>query len=162
MGSMHGPVTYTRPLPITGGAIGENVETILTGMDVEEGDYHGPTTIVFLVTQQAPELGIETMWLIVSLPSYFSLETDYIGKIRLMEILNYLYGISIFEADKKKAEEQLEYIKRIIKQYPQLQDLVAELETHYDAQKKKEKVQLPPEIEKMLEEIEKKGFPSQN
>jgi len=41
----------------------------------------GPTTITILISQRAPELGIETNWFIVSLPQYVVLEEDYLERL---------------------------------------------------------------------------------
>ena len=75
---------------------------------IQPSDYEGPTTINFLITQQAPQLGIETLWFIVHLPQYVQLDENYMGKVRLMEVLGSLYNFPEDETDAAKAEQQLE------------------------------------------------------
>jgi hypothetical protein len=59
-----------------------------------------------MITQRAPEFGIETIWFIVSLPQYAVLEEDYLGKVRLMEVLNLLYHTPMNKKDFERAREQ--------------------------------------------------------
>jgi hypothetical protein len=59
-----------------------------------------------LIVQKAPEFGTETIRFIVSLPQYVVLEEDYLGKVRLMEILNMLYNIPIDKKDFERGADQ--------------------------------------------------------
>ncbi|NIO04132.1 MAG: hypothetical protein GTN74_05815, partial [Proteobacteria bacterium] len=99
LGSMYDAVPHTRPLIVNGGAIGRETELDLKKAESQPSNYQGPTSITSLITQRAPEIGIETIWFIVSLPQYVVLEEDYLGKVRLMEILNLLYNIPIDKKD---------------------------------------------------------------
>ena len=99
IGSMYDMVPHTRPLLVTGGAMGAQAEADVRRVGVQPSDYEGPTTIAFLVSQRAPELGIETASLIVHLPQYAQLEEDYTGKVRLMEVLGSLYGLPMDQKD---------------------------------------------------------------
>ena len=80
LGSMYDVVPHTRPLIVNGGAIGREAEQDLKKSGALPSHYQGPTTITTLITQKAPEFGIETIWFIVSLPQYVVLEEDYLGK----------------------------------------------------------------------------------
>lgn len=100
LGGMYDMVPYTRPLMVTGGAVGAKVEHDLDKASVQPSDYEGPTTIAFLISQRAAELGIETMSFIVHLPQYTQLDEDYMGKVRLMEVLCSLYDLPMDEADR--------------------------------------------------------------
>ncbi len=93
LGSMYDLVPHTRPLIVNGGAIGIETVLDLKRSEAQPSCYQGPTSITTLITQRAPEFGTETLWFIVSLPQYVILEEDYIGKVRLMEILNLLNNV---------------------------------------------------------------------
>jgi predicted ATP-grasp superfamily ATP-dependent carboligase len=132
LGSMYDVVPHTRPLIVNGGAIGKNAQQDLKKSGVLPSHYQGPTTITTLITQRAPELGIETIWFIVSLPQYVVLEEDYLGKVRLMEMLNLLYNIPIDQTDFKKALEQRTIISQKVEKSPDLRNLLPQLETMYE------------------------------
>jgi hypothetical protein len=90
------------------------------------------------------------------------LEEDYLGKVRLMEILNMLYNIPVDEKDFEKAVEQRSLINQKIERTPELKKLLPQLETLYEVRiKRKEGVGMPklsPEIEEMLWKIMGKDF----
>jgi len=157
LGSMYDMVPHTRPLIVNGGAIGKETELDLKRSDTQPSKYEGPTTIMTLITQRAPNLGIETIWFIVSLPQYVVVEEDYLGKVRLMEILNLLYNIPIDKHDFERAVEQRNSINKKIERTPELKKLIPQLETLYDVRttrKEGERTpELSPEIEEMLWKI---------
>jgi hypothetical protein len=153
LGSMYDVVPHTRPLTVSGGALGKETPLDLKKSDVQLSHYQGPTTITILITQKAPVLGIDTIWFIVSLPQYVRLEDDFLGKVRLMEVLNMLYHIPINKKDYQRAEEQLKTIIQRVEQTPELKDLVPQLETLYDLRmkgKEGERPRLSQEMEEIL------------
>jgi predicted ATP-grasp superfamily ATP-dependent carboligase len=153
LGSMYDVVPHTRPLTVYGGALGRETPLDLEKSDVRPSNYQGPTTITILITQKAPALEIDTIWFIVSLPQYVRLEEDFLGKVRLMEVLNSLYHIRIDKKDYQRAEEQLKTITQRVEQTPELKDLVPQLETLYDLRmkgKEGERPRLSPEMEEIL------------
>jgi len=154
LGSMYDAVPHTRPLIVNGGAIGRETELDLKKSKSLPSNYQGPTSITTLITQGAPEIGIETIWFIVSLPQYVVLEEDYLGKVSLMEILNLLYNIPIDKKDFEKAIEQRNSINQKVERTPEVKHLLPQLETLYEVRikrKRGEKVSgLSPEIEEML------------
>ncbi len=160
LGSMYDFIPHTRPLIVTGRGIGKTTEEELRRAGIQSSDYQGPTTITSLVSQRAPELGIETMSLIVHLPQYSQLDEDYMGQVRLMEVLCSLYGLPIDNADIHKAEQQRRHIDIVVDSNAQVKEIVAQLEAHYDTQmarrKEEEMPQLSPEIERFLKEMEKR------
>lgn len=105
-------------------------------------------------------LGIETMTLITHLPQYTELDDDYTGQVRLMEVLNCLYGIPLDEADIRRAEKQTRDINTAVNRNRKVKEVVAQLEAHYDARmaasKKEEMPRLSPEIENFLKEMERR------
>ena len=162
LGSMYDVVPHTRPLIVNGGATGRETELDLKRSGAQSSHYQGPTTITILITQRCPEFGIETIWFIVSLPQYVILEEDYLGKVRLMEILNLLYNIPIDKRDFERAAEQRSLINQKVERTPELKNLLPQLETLYEVRiKRKEGERMPklsPEIEEILWRIMGKDF----
>jgi hypothetical protein len=162
LGSMYDVVPHTRPLILNGGAIGRETQLDLKKSEAQPSHYQGPTSITTLITQRAPEFGTETIWFIVSLPQYVILEEDYIGKMRLMEILNLLYNIPIDKKDFEKATEQRNIINQKVEKTPELKNILPQLETLYEVRIKREegekRPKLSPEIEEILWKIMGKDF----
>jgi len=160
LGGMYDMVPHTRPLLVTGAAVGAKAEYDLNRAGVQASDYEGPTTIAFLISQRAPELGVETMSFIVHLPQYAQLDEDYAGKVRLMEVLCSLYDLPMDEADVERAERQRAEISLAIEREPELKPIVEQLEVYYEARVKKageqEMPQLSPEVERFLREIDRR------
>lgn len=158
IGSMYDMVPHTKPLIVSGGAVGAGAQRDLERAGVQASDYEGPTTIAFLISQRAPELGIEAASLIVHLPQYAQLDEDYMGKVRLMEVLCSMYGLSLDEADAEQAERQRRQISLAVAKEPELESIVTQLEAYYEARTEKkieeEMPRLSPEIEKFLREID--------
>lgn len=157
LGSMYDAVPHTRPLIVNGGAIGRETELDLKKTEAQPSNYQGPTSITTLITQGAPEIGIETIWFIVSLPQYVVLEEDYLGKVRLMEILNLLYNIPIDKKDFERAIEQRNSINKKAERTPELKNLLPQLETLYEVRIKRKGGERAPglsaEVEEMLWKI---------
>lgn len=159
LGSVYDFVPHTRPLLVTGGAVGKVGEE-LKKMGIESSDYQGPTSITTLISQRASEMGIETMSLIVHLPQYTQLEEDYTGTVPLMKVLCSLYQLPLDEKYLGKAEQQQRQISQAVDKNPQLRAVVKQLEDHYEARANKkreeEEPKLSPEIERFLAEIERR------
>jgi hypothetical protein len=132
IGSMADVVPHTRPLIVYGGAGGRGGLDDLRVSGALSSDYEGPTTMAFFVNQKAPESGMDTIWLIVALPQYVGFDEDYLGKVRLMEIMNLLYGIPIDKTDFEKALEQRRLIDQRLEGTPELRALIPRLEDIYD------------------------------
>ena len=159
-GSMYDFVPYTKPLLVTGGAVGEKAEQELVKLGIESSNYQGPTTITYLVSQRAPDMGMETTSLIVHLPQYAQLDEDYIGTVCLMKLFGALYDIPPDESYIRKAEEQLGQINLALESNPQLRATIEQLETHYEERAKRRKQEetprLSPEIERFLSEMNRR------
>jgi hypothetical protein len=162
LGSMYDVVPHTRPLIVNGGAVGRETTLDLKRSEAQLSDYQGPTTITIMISQKAPEFGIETIWFIVSLPQYVRLEEDFVGKVRLMEILNLLYNVPIDKKDFERASEQLNLINQKVEKTPELRSLLPQLETLYEVRIKRKEGErmpkLPPEMEGLLWKIIGKDF----
>jgi hypothetical protein len=153
LGSMYDVVPHTRPLIINGGAIGTETQQDLKKSEAQPSHYQGPTSITTLITQRAPEFGIETIWFIVSLPQYVVLEEDYLGKVRLMEVLNLLHNIPINKKDFVRALEQRSLISQKVERTPELKNLLPQLETMYEVRIKTKEGEGMPKLSSEIEEI---------
>jgi predicted ATP-grasp superfamily ATP-dependent carboligase len=158
MGSMYDFVPHTRPLLVTGGAEGPAAAE-LERLGVTTSDYEGPTTICYLISQQASAHGIETATVIVHLPQYTQLEEDYMGVLRLKEILAPAYGFQIDAESLEKARRQREQISASAEADPQIREIIEKLEETFDAglrERKAKEEALSPEVEDFLREMEKR------
>ncbi len=162
IGAMYDMVPYTRPLLVTGAASSPELQDDLDQANVVSSDYQGPTTIAYLVSQRAPEMGIETLSLIVHLPQYLTMENDYRGENRLLEVLSQLYGLPLADVDAEKASEQHDQVRRIaeqwIEQEPRYGAILSQLEAHYDSRVEQGKAEsrLSPELEKLLQDLQRR------
>jgi predicted ATP-grasp superfamily ATP-dependent carboligase len=160
VGSMYDYVPHTRPLLVSGGAVGKTAVYQLEVAGVRNSRYEGPTSITSLITQKASEAGIDSMTMIVHLPQYTELEEDYLGVVRLMQIFSQLFGTSIDEALLKKAEKQREQITEAVAASPELKGILEQLESHYDRRSARmqphdeKPPQLSPDVERFLKEME--------
>ena len=162
LGSMYDAVPHTRPLIVNGGAIGIETVLDLKRSEAQPSHYQGPTSITSLIHQRAPEFGTETIWFIVSLPQYAVLEEDYIGKVRLMEILNLLYHIPINKEDLEKATEQRSILNQKAERTPKLKRILPQLEAMYEVRMKNEgegkRRKVSPAVEDIVWKIVGKDF----
>lgn len=159
IGSMYDAVPHTKPLIVSGRAVGP-VKEELGRLDVQLSSYEGPSTITILVSQQAPKYNIEVMSFIVHLPQYVSLETDYTGAWRLLKLLSFLYHFPIdLEVVRREGEKQYDEVNLAMEGEPQLKQAVQQLERYYEAKAGKveeEQSTLSPEIEEFLREMSKR------
>jgi len=160
LGSMYDAVPHTKPLLVNGRASGKDAEQDLKKVGIQPSNYQGPTTITNLIAQNSPGLGIETATFIVSLPQYVNVEEDYLGKVRLLEILNLLYGIPIDKKDFDKAARQRSLISQKVEGSPELKQVLPHLEAIYGMRvAKKESEGMPglsPEMEEKFWETDGK------
>jgi len=162
LGSMYDAVPHTKPLIVSGRAAGRGAEQDLKKAGVHPSNYQGPTTITYLIAQRAPELGMETILFVVSLPQYVSVDEDYLGKVRLMEILNLLYDIPIDQKDFERAARQRSLINQKVETTPELKKVLPHLESIYGLRTARKQVDglpgLSPEIEEIFWETNGKDF----
>ncbi len=162
IGSMYDMVPYTRQLLVTGSASNPDLQNKLTLANVKSSDYQGPTTILSLIGHRALQLGIETCNMIVHLPSYFMIKDDYRGEKRLMDVIASLYGFTMPQEDIERADQQEKQIGLIAEQFmeqePRLRLVLKQLEENYDSRihENKEETRLSPEVEKFLQDLEKR------
>jgi predicted ATP-grasp superfamily ATP-dependent carboligase len=160
LGSMYDYIPHTLPLPVTGSASGDEAAMEFKRLGIEGNKYEGPTTITTLISQRAPDLGIETMSIIVHLPQYTQLDEDYTGAARLMDTVSSLYEIPVDNEYYEKARQQMEEIDQALNKNPQLKAIVKEMESQYGSQSLKKpgekQTPLSPEIESFLSEMERR------
>ena len=156
VGSMYDVVPHTRPLLVSGGAYGTGAREEVKRLGVLPTNYQGPSTLMFQIIQRAPQLGIEAMWCIVHLPQYVQVEEDYVGKLRLLELLDSVYGFSIDPADIEQARDQVATVDAAVADDPQLTAALPHLEARYEAQASRTQdstTPLSPELEQFLSEL---------
>ena len=161
IGSMYNFVPHTRPPLVYGSASTQPLKDMLEKAGVSSSNYEGPTTICTLISQKAAGWGAENMTMIVSLPQYTHLEEDYIGALRVQEIIASLYDIPVPENSINKAKRQRDEINTAVAGNPQVQEILERLEETYDAGvnsplEPEEPPPLSPEVEKFLSEMEKR------
>jgi len=159
IGSMYDYAPHTRPLIVTGGP-GQRGQQDAARTNIRRSGYQGPTTITTLISQLTAPKGVETMSLIVHLPQYTQLDDDYMGTVRVMEVLSTMYGLPVDPTYVTKAEKQREQIDATLNENSQLKAIVEQLENHYDTRaerrREEEAPKLSPEIEKFLTEMDRK------
>jgi len=157
LGSMYDTVPHTKPLLVSGYGMGKQAIEDVKSIGALPITYHGPSTIVNLITKKAAQSGIDASVFIVSLPQYVVLEEDYMGKVRLMEILNTLYNIPIAQEDYDRVLEQRNMINQRVEKTPEVKILLPQIESVYDmrisAAGGESATQLTPEMEEMLWKI---------
>ncbi|MBP1749390.1 MAG: putative ATP-dependent carboligase, ATP-grasp superfamily [Deltaproteobacteria bacterium] len=132
LGSMYDVVPHTRPLLVSGYGMGNGALQDIRRVGAMPITYHGPSTYANLITKKAAESGIDSAVFIVSLPQYVVMEEDYLGKVRLMEVLNTLYNIPIDKEEIDRAVRQRQVITERLKDSPEIAGIMSELEDNYD------------------------------
>ncbi|MFC2058275.1 PAC2 family protein [Chloroflexota bacterium] len=152
-------VPHTKPILVSGIASNPGLQEELESAGVVPTEYQGAVANPFLIWQQAAEKGIESLYLIAHLPHYLIMENDYRGQKRLIEVLGSLYGFPLSLADADKAKEQNEQVSMIaenmIREEPKYGLILKQLEAYYDSQahERKENIQLSPEVEDFLQDL---------
>ncbi len=153
LGSMYDAVPHTRPLIVNGRATGPQAERDLKKAGVLESHYEGPTTIVSLIPQEGPGIGVESLTLVVSLPQYVNVEEDYLGKVRLLEVLNVIYGIPIDKEDFEKAGRQRTLLNQKIEGNAELKKALTHLENIYSLRTAQKSGEALPGLSSEMEQI---------
>jgi predicted ATP-grasp superfamily ATP-dependent carboligase len=161
-GSMYDMTPHTRPLLVTGSGSNLKLQNEMETARVQSSEYVGPTTITLLITQNASAMGIETSSLIVHLPQYLTMENDYRGQVRLMEVLGSLYGFESAQEDLDKATEQAASVSQVaetmMQQEPRYRPILKHLEALYDSRvnKTREESHLSPELDQLLQDLSRR------
>jgi hypothetical protein len=153
LGSMYDVVPHTRPLIVNGNAADSRARRDLKRSGALTSSYEGPTSITMLISQKAAAAGMEALTFIVSLPQYVALEEDYLGKVRLMEMLNVLYNVPIDTNDFEKALEQRALVNQRVEATPELRALIPQLESMYEDRVRSMGGEESPKLTSEMEEI---------
>lgn len=159
IGGMYDSVPHTRPLLVSGGSSNRGHEEGLSRHGIRRSNYQGPTTIMVLLAEQAASLGIETLTLLVRLPSYAQIEEDYMGAFTVLKLINSVFGLSVDAGEMKQlGEQQYHKLDLAVGSNPQAKEMVTAMENSYDAEMEKpdEEQNLSPEVEKFLRDINKR------
>ena len=162
VGAMYDSVPHTRPIVITGnsGAIEPRPGAKSPLVQQQQSQYQGPTSIMNVLTDSLNEAGIVTMNFMAHLPHYAQLDEDYAAAARMIEVLSAYYEIPPSLARARRGEEQYRQLNVAVEQNPQVKQILADLEAHYDstygtAEPKTEgESELSPEIERFLRDLD--------
>ncbi|MCI0784775.1 MAG: PAC2 family protein, partial [Chloroflexi bacterium] len=162
LGAMYDMVPHTRPLLVSGGANQPQAEEEYRLVGARPSNYEGPTTITYLISQQAEALGIETRTFVVHLPQYFQVDEDFTGAARLMEVLCSLYDLPESLKQPERGREQYKALENIVNDASGVSSLLQRLEERYDREQNEETgelTKLSPNIEEFLRTLDE-GFDS--
>ena len=155
IGAMYDMVPHTRRLLVTGGSSQGEAEEEYRLVGARPSNYEGPTTITYLISQQAEALGIDTRTFVVHLPQYFQVDEDFTGTARLMEVLCSLYDLPERLEEPQRGQQQYETLQNIVTGTPEVSSLLQRLEERYDRENNEgtssTTVELPPNIEEFLQ-----------
>ena len=158
VGAMYDMVPHTRPLLVSGSGVGGDLEEEQRLNRVKTSDYEGPSTITYLIPQEAAKEGIETRTYVVHLPQYFQVDEDLMGTSRLMEILCNQYNLPDRLIEPDRGKEQYDGIADMVSgEGEDVSSLLAQLEEHYDREHRAEQPPPPPlsaNIEEFLRDLD--------
>ena len=156
VGGVSDAVPHTRPLLASGSVPDQERKRF----GIQPSTYQGPTSITYLVIQEAPKLEIETMNFLVRLPHYAQLDEDYSGVARIMEILCEMYNFPSHLIDSERGQRQYEQLDAAMARNAQAKNLVQQLEASYDTNDKETSGEgsapLSPEVERFLQEMDRR------
>ncbi len=156
VGGVSDAVPHTRPLLVTGAVPEEHGKRL----GIRRSSYQGPTSIVYMVTQEAQRMGIETMNFLVHLPHYAQLDEDYSGVSRLLEIMCDVYSLPSRLVESERGQRQYRQVETAVSRNPQAKKLVQQLESNYDEARTRESNEdaapLAPEVARFLEEMDRR------
>jgi len=165
VGGMYDVVPHTRPLLISGSLRMEDGEEIAEKFHMKSSTYEGPTSILYMVSQEARQMGMETGNLTVHLPQYVQLEEDLSGAAAALEVLGAIYPLPAELEGKEEGERQYRELSATVARNPELRALVQRLEALYDSRSPKkeeaeeEEEEGPPlsrEVERFLLDMDKR------
>ncbi len=153
VGAMYDMVPHTRPLLVSGSGAGGDLAEEQRQARVQTSDYEGPSTITYLIPQEAARQGMETRTLVVHLPQYFQVDEDLMGTARLMEILCAQYHLPDRLIELDRGREQYDSIASMVSDEGEdVTSLLLQLEEHYD-QEQRDKQPPPPPLSSSIEDF---------
>ena len=156
IGAMYDMVPHTRPLLVSGGVGEPDSEEEYRLVQARPSNYEGPTSITYLISLQAGQLGMETRTFVVHLPQYFQVDEDFTGTARLMEVLCKLYQLPTRLMDPERGRQQYDALRNIVGEASEVSSLLQRLEERYDNEQKQETAPPPlsPNIEQFLRKLD--------
>lgn len=156
VGAMYDMVPHTRPLLVSGSGSdaddGSDLAAEHRQARVRLSDYEGPSTITYLIPQEAARQGIATRTFVVHLPQYFQVDEDLMGTARLMEILCLQYGLPHRLVEPERGREQYDSIEGMVSEEGEsVASLLQQLEEHYDQEQRAGEP--PPPLSAGIEEF---------
>lgn len=151
IGGMFDSVPHTKPLPVTGSYKGWIPPEPLNETLRNKSNYTGPTSMTSQLSQILhTDLSLETMSLMVHIPLYVKLEDDFLATSRLLESLSHIYNFSRDFPERKKGENQYIEIHKNLQNNSQINEMIKQ----FEKQALEEEVDLSPEIENFLKDLE--------
>ena len=158
VGAMYDMVPHTRPLLVSGSGVGGDLEEEQRQCRVKTSDYEGPSTITYLIPQEAAREGVETRTFVVHLPQYYQVDEDLMGTSRLMEILCAQYDLPDRLIEPDRGKEQYDSIAEMVtSEGEDVSSLLGQLEEHYDREQRHDDPSPPPlsaNIEEFLRDLD--------
>ena len=152
IGGMFDSVPHTKPLPVTGSYKGWIPPEPLNETLKNKTNYTGPTSMTSQLSKFLnDELSIEILSLMVHIPLYVKLDDDFLATSRLLESLSYIYKFSKDFPERKKGENQYIEMHKNLQNNPQVNEMIKQFEIEAS---KKDEIDLPPEIENFLKDLE--------
>ena len=127
IGAMYDAAPHTRPLQVSGTLNGEPMTGLRGLVSRRRSNYEGPTSIMNLLSQELPKIGVEDVSFMVRLPQYAQLEHDYAGTARLLEILSTVYNLPADLPQTEAGRKQYSELDSEISNNPAAQELVKRL-----------------------------------
>lgn len=162
IGGMYSSVPHTRPLRVTGSPGTEQMEGLRGIVSPRQSsNYQGPLSIMGLVSEELEKIGIETLSLMVQLPQYLEVEEDYSGEARLLQVICALYHLPASLADPEPGRRQYMELSADLEGDSEVQELVEQLETAYDARLESPSEEVPqpplsPQVDQFLQEMDRR------
>ena len=156
IGAMYDMVPHTRPLLVSGGVGEPDSEEEYRLVQARPSNYEGPTSITYLISLQAGQLGMETRTFVVHLPQYFQVDEDFTGTARLMEVLCKLYQLPTRLMDPERGRQQYDALRNIVGEASEVSSLLQRLEERYDNEQQQGTAPPPlsPNIEQFLRKLD--------
>ena len=153
IGAMYDMVPHTRPLLVSGGSNQAQAEEEYRLVGARPSNYEGPTSITYLISQQAEAMSMDTRTFVVHLPQYFQVDEDFTGTSRLMEVLCSLYDLPDRLKEPERGRQQYEALQNIVTGTSEVSSLLHRLEERYDREQNDSTstpAELSPDIEEFL------------
>jgi hypothetical protein len=166
LGAMYDSVPHTRPVIVTGDPGNIPMKGDRGGLRTRMSrPYQGPTSIMNLVSDGVPNLGLEvdTLNFMVHLPHYLQLDEDFAGVTRLLEVLSSIYDLPAAIRPTQRGQRQYRELEGAVSDNPELKALIQEMEQEYDSEAEAAQgeeapppASLSPEVERFLQEMDER------